>query len=89
MYPHGKAKDGDGVVDLAGNVWEWCLNEYHKAERTQREGTESRVLRGGSWNGSQVSARAGCRNSFHPDGRLNNVGFRVVCSSPISGTLGR
>jgi hypothetical protein len=45
--------------------------------------TESRVLRGGSWNNNQDNARADNRNNNHPDNRNNNIGFRVVCSSHI------
>ena len=73
----------EGVFDLSGNVWEWCLNEYEKPKRTQPGGRESRVLRGGSWSGSRESARASCRFRDLPDYRINCVGFRVVCSSPI------
>ncbi|MBL8216200.1 MAG: SUMF1/EgtB/PvdO family nonheme iron enzyme [Bryobacterales bacterium] len=89
MYPDAKSRDGEGVMDLAGNVWEWCLNEFHKPERTQKEGTEPRVLRGGSWINNRSDARAGYRFGDHPSLRLVSVGFRVVCCSPIHGTRGR
>jgi hypothetical protein len=81
MYPHGAS--AEGAMDLAGNVWEWCLNEYAEPERTQKEGTEPRVLRGGSWDGNQAGAGAGCRGYGHPFFRDYETGFRVVCSSPI------
>jgi len=70
-------------MDLSGNVWEWCLNEYENPERVEAGGREARVLRGGSWLLSQEYARAGYRVSFVPDDRNLNIGFRVVCSSPI------
>ncbi len=83
MYPQGAAKEGAQCVDdLAGNVREWCLNEYHKPARVQKSGEEPRVLRGGSWYGGQELARSASRLGWHPDGRSNDVGFRVVCSSP-------
>jgi hypothetical protein len=47
IYP--EAASPEGAFDMSGNVWEWCLNEYEKPERIQLSGTESRVLRGGSW----------------------------------------
>ena len=81
MYPQGDSLQG--VSDLAGNVWEWCRNEYEKPERTQPGGTESRVLRGGSWYFIREYARAGYRYYSHPGDRISNLGFRVVCSSPI------
>ncbi len=44
----------------------------------------ARVLRGGSSDGNQDSARAACRDVNHPSARDFNVGFRVVRGSPIS-----
>ena len=81
MYPRGDSLQK--VSDLAGNVWEWCRNEYGKPKRTQPGGTESRVLRGGSWLYIQVNARAVFRNYDRPVFRYFFIGFRVVCSSPI------
>ena len=70
-------------MDLSGNVWEWCLNEYENPEKIQAGGRESRVLRGGSWLYIRDGARAEDRDDFVPDFRFSNIGFRVVCSSPI------
>ena len=82
LYPAGAT--AQGVLDLAGNVWEWCLNKYEKpVEVTVDDSGESRVLRGGSWLFDLGSARAGNRYFNHPSSRNVNVGFRVVCASPI------
>jgi formylglycine-generating enzyme required for sulfatase activity len=81
IYPQGASVEG--VLDLSGNVWEWCLNEYGKPKRTRRSGTECRVLRGGSWSSSRGFARAVVRYGDDPDVRDSLIGFRVVCSSPI------
>lgn len=87
MYPH-TAPDASpyGVADLSGNVWEWCLNEYEKPERVQPEGSEWRVLRGGSWYLNPAAAASAFRNRNNPNNRNNNRGFRVVAvrSSPTS-----
>jgi len=81
VYPQGASVEG--IHDLSGNVWEWCLNERFNPERTGLEGSESRVLRGGSWLGNQLSARAVYRIDSNPVARSVHAGFRLVCSSPI------
>ena len=86
MYPHASSRQG--VADLAGNVWEWCRNEYEDPRQTQ-PGAEPRVLRGGSWDYNPELARADLRFNLRPYSRNAFVGFRVVCSSPIPGTLSR
>jgi formylglycine-generating enzyme required for sulfatase activity len=63
--------------DLAGNVWEWCCHVVADPEGSQ-------VLRGGSWGDDQDFARWAFRTMCDPDTRANNLGFRVVCSSPIA-----
>ena len=62
IYPEGASTEG--VLDLSGNVWEWCLNEYDKPDRVQPGGEESRVLRGGSWFSSLDFARAHSAATF-------------------------
>jgi len=82
LYPAGAS--AQGVLDLAGNLWEWCLNKYEKPEETAiDESVGSRVVRGGSWDYYQDFARADYRYFNHPDDRRGRLGFRVVCSSPI------
>ena len=68
-YPAGATPDG--LMDMAGNVWEWCEDWYD-------EDKDVRVLRGGSWH--SPSDRLLCSNGFviNPDGRVNSFGFRVV-----------
>jgi len=81
IYPQGASPNG--VLDLAGNVWEWCLNEWSNPDQISRGGSESRVLRGGSWYNYQVYARAVYRHSNLPSYRYDNFGFRVLCGAPI------
>lgn len=81
IYPSGATPEG--VYDLVGNVWEWCLNKYDNPKNTSLEGNAPRVLRGGSWFDGPEFVRASVRNWFDPDYRDYYVGFRVVCSSPI------
>jgi formylglycine-generating enzyme required for sulfatase activity len=70
-------------MDLSGNVWEWCRNEYERPERVQLAGTGPRVLRGGGWSNGPGNARAANRNASRPGNRYFGSGFRPVCSSPI------
>ncbi|TMQ75175.1 formylglycine-generating enzyme family protein [Candidatus Accumulibacter phosphatis] len=82
VYPHGASPEG--VLDLSGNVWEWCLNQYDQPERIQPDTSgRARVLRGGSWYDIAALARASLRSWFHPDFRYDLVGFRLVSSAPI------
>jgi formylglycine-generating enzyme required for sulfatase activity len=81
ILPQGQSPYG--VMDLAGNLWKWCLNEYLQPEKTQPGGDASRVLRGGSWSASRELARAVIRYMYLPNSRHNYLGFHVVCSSPI------
>ena len=82
LYPQGRSPYG--VMDLAGNVWEWCLNKYDEPEDTSIGGKYPRVLRGGSWSFNQVYARATVRHVNVPGLRSSIIGFRVCCLSPFS-----
>ncbi len=76
IYAEGASVEG--VLDLIGNVWEWCLNENEKPKRMQAGDKQIRVLRGGSWQGHQINARAGFRHYRNPALRNYDFGFRVV-----------
>ncbi|MEF8703679.1 MAG: SUMF1/EgtB/PvdO family nonheme iron enzyme [Candidatus Accumulibacter sp. UW26] len=83
VYPHGASNDR--VLDLSGNVWEWCLNKYGHPEQIQADTSgESRVLRGGSWLLTAGFARGSRRFRSYPDYRVGSYGFRVVSSAPIA-----
>ncbi|KAA3609626.1 MAG: NACHT domain-containing protein [Calditrichaeota bacterium] len=72
-YPGGATPEG--LLDMAGNVWEWQENWYD-------DDKDVRALRGGSWNNLSVSLRCSVRVINFPRDRLNYFGFRVVfCQS--------
>ena len=81
LYPLGRSPLD--IDDMAGNVWEWCLNERAKPTSVSLQGDVSRVLRGGSWYGYPGSCRAAGRYDYGPGARYNHIGFRLCCSSPI------
>ena len=86
LYCSGQSSQG--VYDLAGNVWEWCLNPYDNPTELQLDDlSEFRVLRGGAWNDPASYARAAFRHDdLRPVSRINFLGFRVLCSPPSSPT---
>jgi formylglycine-generating enzyme required for sulfatase activity len=82
-YPRGASPFG--IEDMAGNVFEWCLDSfetYKGKERVNPRGVASaqkRMYRGGSWKSRAGNLRAAARNFNLPDYSSNDVGFRVVC----------
>jgi formylglycine-generating enzyme required for sulfatase activity len=81
QYPNGASPYG--VMDMSGNVWEWCLTAW-RTDNSDLRGNSGRVLRGGSWNVFRYFARSLNRDWFFPYTRLGDIGFRVVCASPIT-----
>ena len=85
VYPHGASPEG--VADLAGNVWEWCLNRFEDPGDTRVDDSGApRALRGGSWPSLPHLARADARFRNHPENRNSDIGFRVLSSVHITVT---
>jgi len=68
----------EGVVDMAGNVWEWTSSPYTESHGAEPLGT-GRVIRGAGFaNLTATSVRAALRAEQEPDSRNNTVGFRCA-----------
>ncbi|MBN1430751.1 MAG: SUMF1/EgtB/PvdO family nonheme iron enzyme [Anaerolineae bacterium] len=82
MYPHGAA--ACGALDVAGNLWEWCLNDHDNPQVVDGYGNEKeKVLCGGSFFDFQLCAACASRNHNHPYDRLfGSRGLRVIAASP-------
>jgi formylglycine-generating enzyme required for sulfatase activity len=82
-YPHGGSPYG--VEDLAGTVWEWCLNKHEDLNAVAADTSgAARALRGGSWDVHPRLARAGLRFGGPPVLRYVRGGFRLLSSVPIN-----
>ncbi len=69
-YPEGATPAG--LMDMAGNVWEWQENKYQTDEKR-------RALRGGSWFAKAALLACSARVSYYPDLEIDSIlGFRVV-----------
>jgi formylglycine-generating enzyme required for sulfatase activity len=80
MYPTGATRKG--VQDMAGNVWEWCLNKYEQPETPESlriDDTDAqRVIRGGSWDIDPVYLRSSTRLRGDAGTRFNVIGIRLA-----------
>lgn len=78
-----------GVLDLAGNVWEWTADRYAAdwyAASPPNDPTgptegDTRVLRGGSFSDTAITIRAANRHHTAPENASYIVGFRCAISA--------
>ena len=88
-----------GLVDMGGNVWQWCLDWYApyadgevsdpKQNVADTSDKARRVLRGGSWLKDALNGRAAARYRSTPGTRNADNGFRLVVldQAPIAEVL--
>ena len=88
MGDHPAGASPYGVMDMAGNVWEW-VNDWYDADYYRNSPANNpqgpgsgkyRTLRGGSWNYGYLDLRTANRYGIYPDFSYSNFGFRCVRS---------
>jgi eukaryotic-like serine/threonine-protein kinase len=73
-----------GVQDMAGNVYQWCLDWYATGQRSDKDpkgpetGTEN-VIKGGSFIEGMESLRSANRDRYEPNYSSFLFGFRCAC----------
>ncbi len=76
---------------MCGNVWEWCQDDYADhaysalskgdADPIFSSDSETKVIRGGSFDSFPSHGRCSFRSKAGADQRRPDIGFRIVISA--------
>jgi formylglycine-generating enzyme required for sulfatase activity len=76
MFPGGAALCG--AMDMSGNIWEWCINEFKTPDITDTTSGKWKPVRGGAFYLGAVQATTTSREYFSPINQFAFTGFRLV-----------
>jgi len=91
-WEHEDKPNAFGLIDVSGNVFEWCEDEwfadYHDAPHDERprlgqRGRALRVLRGGSWDDHCDHCASAFRFKAQPAESNSDYGLRLALSLPF------
>jgi formylglycine-generating enzyme required for sulfatase activity len=89
-HPVGRLGGNElGIFDMSGNVGEWCSdwydNNYYKNSVSFNPigpaNARSKVVRGGSWDDYDKTARVFARSKFEPATKNKSIGFRLAANA--------
>ena len=84
--PHpvgGKLKNGFGLQDMLGNLWEWTADAYVQpfTQQDASKPVKYRTLRGGAWNSDTNFVHLSVKLGTFPAAHRNDFGFRCVAGT--------
>lgn len=79
FFPLGATPEG--ALDMAGNVFQWCLNAWPYDRSSTAQADSYHIVRGGCYQSVALFVRASFRGRYPSHARKDFIGFRIVVES--------